>query len=237
VIGTVSRLRRVELLFQTEADRRMIVGSRTTGVVIPGVGVDTVRFIPGGLLPSPPYVIVYLGRAVQSKGLTDLALAVADRPVENIELHLYCALDISSPGSLTAEEMTQIKTSQGITVHEPTSDPAAVLGRSHGAILPSRAGEGVSKFVLEALACGLPVLLSAQSGSAEVVDPPRTGLAFQGGDPESIRSALSEFAKWDVHRWARASAACRREAEQRFGLDVILPQIVELHRSVVGGSK
>ena len=123
-----------------------------------------------------------------------------------------------------------------ITLHEPTREPDVVLARAHAAILPSRAGEGVSKFVLEALASGTPVLVSAQSGSAEVIEPNRTGITFTAGDPASIRSALQDVARWSPERRAEVSEACRSAAERNFGLDVILPRIVDLHRTAVGKS-
>ena len=75
VVRTACRVPRVHLLFQTKADQRAVVGDRNIGVVIPGVGVDTDRFRPGDRPKPPPCVVVYLGRAVRSKGLLDLAVA------------------------------------------------------------------------------------------------------------------------------------------------------------------
>jgi glycosyltransferase involved in cell wall biosynthesis len=235
VIRVASRLPRVLLLFQTRADQRAVVGGER-GVVIPGVGVDTDRFVPGDRPVPPPTVVVYLGRAVASKGLLDLADALDVGPVPGVELHLYCAIDESSPGALSTEDVERLRRTPGMTLHEPTQEPQAVLGRAHAAILPSRAGEGVSKFVLEALACGAPVLLSAESGSGEVIEPGRTGLVFTAGDTDSIRGVLGELAEWSPERRAEMVAECRAAAEEQFALDVILPKIVDLHRSAAGVS-
>jgi glycosyltransferase involved in cell wall biosynthesis len=236
VIRAVRRFSNVWLLFQTAADQRAILGSNNEGVVIPGVGVDTAKFVPLERPSAPPCVVVYLGRAVKSKGLQDLAAAFDSGDMSGVELHLYCALDSSSPGALSTEELTSIERTSGITLHEPTSEPELVLGRAHAAILASRAGEGVSKFVLEALACGTPVLLSGESGSAEVIEPGTTGAVFEAGDPESIRSALRELLSWSPERRAEVQVLCRAAAEQCFALDVILPQIVALHRRAASGA-
>ena len=91
-----------------------------------------------------------------------------------------------------------------------------------GAILPSVAGEGVSKFVLEALASGTPPLLSADR-RGQAIEDGVTGLVFAAGDPASIAPALTDFAGWSPDRWAAASAACRASAEASYSLDVILP--------------
>ena len=237
VVRTARRMPRVFLLFQTRADQRAVVGDRNEGVIIPGVGVDLDRFRPGERPAGPPYRVVYLGRAVTSKGLLDLASAVDIGGLDGVELHLYCALDETSPGALGPDELARLEQSASITLHEPTRRAESVMGSAHAAILPSRAGEGVSKFVLEALACGAPVLLSAESGSAEVIEPGRTGIVFDAGDSRSIRSALLEVAGWSPARREAVSDACRAAAEREFGLDRILPRIVELHRSAVAGGR
>lgn len=233
VIRVASRVPRVALLFQTEADRRALLGERAVGTVIPGVGVDTDRFCPGDRGPRPPTRVAYLGRAVVSKGLEEVAAARELTPSDDVRIELYCTIDASSPGALDDAALDRIRSSPGVTLHPATDDPAAVLATAHAAILPSVAGEGVSKFVLEALACGTPVLLSRESGSGEVIDAGVTGLVFRAGDPASINATLAELAGWDAARWAEASAACRETALRHYSLDVILPRIVGLHRQLV----
>lgn len=234
LLRSVRRLRRVELLFQTRADQLALSGGVDRGVVIPGVGVDIDRFVPADRPATPPTNIVYLGRAVASKGLLDLADAMDLGGLDGVKLHLYCAADGSSPGSLSTDDLERLRDTPGIEIHAATSEPEAVLGRAHAAVLASWAGEGVSKFVLEALACGTPVLLSAQSGSAEVIESGRTGLVFSARDPASISAALSECASWSDRRRAVIGDQCRAAAESGFSLDVILPMVVALHQRSVG---
>lgn len=233
VINSVRRLPRVHLLFQTRADQHAVVGCETVGVVVPGVGVDTGRFRPAARSATPPLTVVFLGRAIRAKGLLDLA-AACEEEIPGVEVNLYCIVDSASPGALGSEELQRLERPPAISLHPATLDPEGVLGRAHAAILPSHAGEGVSKFVLEALASGTPVLLSGESGSGEVIEPGRTGVVFKAADPASIRAALLEVACWSADRWAEASAACRSAAEREFSLDVILPRIVELHRAALG---
>lgn len=235
VIQLASRVPRVALLFQTEADRTALVGRRRVGTVIPGVGVDTEAFRPGERASRPPTTVVYLGRAVLSKGLVDLAAARELAPSDDVRIELYCTIDSSSPGALDEAALARLRSAPGVTLHPATESPADVLAGAHAAILPSVAGEGVSKFVLEALACGTPVLLSGESGSGEVIEAGVTGLVFRAGDASSINAAFAAIAAWDEERWAAASAACRDTALGRYSLDVILPRIVALHRALVGG--
>ncbi len=237
VIRSAAKVPRVVLLFQTRADQSAIVGDANRGVVIPGVGVDTERFRPGVRPAAPPCVVVYLGRAVKSKGLPELVRAMNGEigSPPSVELHLYCTVDESSPGALSAKELADISNCPGITVFGSTRTPEVVLAGAHAAILPSSAGEGVSKFVLEAMASGTPVLLAAQSGSAEVIESGVTGIVFDSIDV-SIRDALEEVSGWSPEHWSEVSVACRAAAERSFALDVILPQIVNLHRRAAEGT-
>jgi len=149
---------------------------------------------------------------------------------------VYCTFDDSSPGTLDAGQIERIRACPGVVLHPPTREPALALAGAHAAILPSRAGEGVSKFVLEALACGRPVLISAESGSGEVIEAGVTGLVFPAQDTAAIRGALVEIGHLGDDDYRRMSTAARTVAEQRYSLDVILPRIVELHRRLAGVS-
>lgn len=224
--------RGVELLFQTRSDQESVVGADNRGTVIPGVGVDLDAFASAPAASGASIRVCYLGRAVRSKGLTDLAEAMNDERVSSrpIEIHAYCSADDESPGALTGDELDAIAAIPSITMHPPTSDPAAVLRESHAAILPSRAGEGVSKFVLEAFASATPILLSAGSGSAEVVTDGVDGMTFDAADPSSIADTLVRFADLSDSDRSAMGAAGRRTAEASYGTDTILPQIVALHR-------
>ena len=225
---------RVELLFQTSADQSAVVGSDQLGTVIPGVGVDLNEFAVQPKPPTPPIRIVFLGRSVRSKGLTDLALA-GDHPLladVDIQIDAYCTDDTDSPGALTEAELSAVRSARAMNLHAATSNPAAVLAVAHAAILPSRAGEGVSKFVLEALATATPVLLSAESGSGEVITAGTQGLVFTGGDADSLASTIAEFATMSEEAREEMGQRGRTLAEARYGLGVILPAVVRLHESV-----
>lgn len=233
------RRKRVALLFQTKVDQRSIDATETLGVVIPGVGVDLDVFAPAEKTSGPPFIVVYLGRAVRSKGLMGLAAAGQDSRISEagIEIHLYCALDEASPGAISAEEMAVVSASPAVTVHPPTSNPSAVLAAAHAAVLPSIAGEGVSKFVLEAFASGTPILLSADSGSAEVVTDGVDGLTFQSADSGAIVDALLRFSTMTAAERTAMSEASRALAESKYGTNIIVPAIVALHTEMMVGRR
>lgn len=67
--------------------------------------------------------------------------------------------------------------------------------------------EGLPNVVLEAIACGTPVVVTPVGGSVEVIDDPRAGTSYPVGDAAALRVALQAYFDHPPSREAvRASA-------------------------------
>jgi UDP-glucose:(heptosyl)LPS alpha-1,3-glucosyltransferase len=92
-------------------------------------------------------------------------------------------------------------------------------------LLPSRY-DPFPNTVLEAMAMGLPVIVSARCGAAEIVEPGVNGWVCQPDDVPGIVRLMHEAHKTD----ARAGEAARATAE-RFGIDAMARQLADLYGS------
>ena len=100
------------------------------------------------------------------------------------------------------------------------SDVPAIMRSLDVFVLPSLA-EGISNTILEAMACGVPVVATRVGGNAELVDEGRTGLVVPSDDDAAMAGALARLAG-DPVLAARLGAAARADAERRFSLDAMV---------------
>ena len=87
--------------------------------------------------------------------------------------------------------------------------------------------------LLEAAACGRPMVATDVPGCREIVRPGETGLLVPVDDPAALAAAIETLAASPELR-ARYGAAARRLAVERFSADAIGRQTVDLYRSLVG---
>lgn len=105
-------------------------------------------------------------------------------------------------------------------------------------VLPSLA-DNLPNTMLEALACGTPIVGFTTGGIPDGVRPGVTGLLAKNGDSAELRSAILEILNDDAKR-AEMSANCRRIALAEYDLSVQASRYVELYTEMLrrgaGGS-
>ncbi len=98
-------------------------------------------------------------------------------------------------------------------------------------VLPSLA-EGISNTILEAMACGLPVVATRVGGNIELVSEPETGALVEPSNPQAMSAALASLVVSEEPR-RRAGAAARARVERHFSLCAMVRAYDELYQSVL----
>lgn len=91
--------------------------------------------------------------------------------------------------------------------------------------LPSFGDEGVPQSIMQAMACGLPVVSTPVGAIAEAVQAGVTGLMVGTRDANALADALARLMR-DVALRQKMGAAGLTYAQQQFGLDVMLDKML-----------
>jgi alpha-1,6-mannosyltransferase len=87
--------------------------------------------------------------------------------------------------------------------------------------------------VLEAMACGLPVVATNGGGVAELVDPD-TGILAEANSADSLAGAIEAIYEVDM---AAMGGAARRKAAAHYDWNAILPQVMKRYDSLLAGAQ
>jgi glycosyltransferase involved in cell wall biosynthesis len=199
--------------------------------LIPGSGVDTAHFVPLPE-PGPPVTAAYVGRMLVDKGVETLIEAFALATSRGLKLQLLLAgdTDRENPGSLAPEQLREFASAFGINWLGHVADIRDVWTRAHFAVLASRR-EGLPKSLLEAAACGRPMIATDTPGCREIAVRDETALTFPVGDAATLAEALTRMAG-DAEMRRRFGKAARDLVERKFSAEVIGKEIVALYRSL-----
>jgi len=94
--------------------------------------------------------------------------------------------------------------------------------------------EGLPLALLEAMAAGLPVVVTAVGGIPEAVTDGETGVVRRFGDVEGLAGAVADLLA-DPERRAALGAAARRRVAESFGIDRMAAELEAIYRQALGG--
>jgi glycosyltransferase involved in cell wall biosynthesis len=117
----------------------------------------------------------------------------------------------------------------GLLAHDQTI--AAIRG-ARFLVFSSEWYETFGLTMIEAFACGVPVICSKMGAMEEIVDEGRTGLYFKAGDSED----LSEKVEWAWNHpedMRQMGQEARREYESKYTAEKNYPQLMEIYRRAV----
>lgn len=229
------RRSRTVALVQNPDDHAALVALGVTSgkiVTIQGSGVDTERLHP---MPEPAGQVTaaFVGRLLDDKGIRTLVAAQQILHARGLDSHLLIAgsPDPANPASVSEAEARAWNGQSGMTWLGHVTDIPALWERSHIAVLPSRR-EGLPLSLLEAAACGRPMVATDVPGCREVVTNGETGLLVPADDPTALADALEKVVRSpDLRR--RFGKAARNAVLQRFSATIIARQIAELYRALL----
>lgn len=182
-------------------------------------GVDTKTFRPAPSREDQPVRFAFAGKVSDRKGVPKLLSTWKRLELSEAELHLY--------GTVAPEIKEMIPGIAGVHTHGFV-DLTKELAKNHVFVFPSPF-EGSSKSVFEALACGLPVITTPNSGS--VVRNGMDGLLIEPEDEEALGNAIKLL--FDDRQLREKMGARARLRAENFTWDVYASRVWETYASLM----
>lgn len=101
------------------------------------------------------------------------------------------------------------------------------------AYVQSSLWEGLPMSILEASACGLPVVATDVAGTREAVQPERTGLLAPARSPDELADAMLRLMRMPSSRRDAFGTAGRQLVLERYSLSAVLDRWEELYTSLL----
>ncbi len=227
--------RHSRVIFQNAADRDVLLDAHAVRpeqvVMVRGSGVDLEKFSPTSW-PDGPVTIAMATRLLHDKGVrefVDAARLSASRG-DGLRWRLAGSLDPENPASVGAHELQAWQAEGVIDYVGECTDVAAFYGAAHIVTLPSYR-EGLPKSLIEAAACGRPIVTTDVPGCRDAIEPGVTGLLVPARDAQALANAVQRLAANPELR-ERMGAAGRDLAERDFGLQTIVQAHLDVYEAL-----
>src|SRR5215468_10197276 len=204
-------------------------------------GVDLAVFQPGAGIPDDgPLHVVCVARLIERKGQGHLIEAIKRLTDSGVDV----VLSLIGTGDLQRNYEDQarkldIQDRVRFVGYVPREEINAYYNSAGVFALPSY-NEGMSLAALEAMAAGLPLVVTRTGGTAELVEEGVNGYSFNWADIDTLTNYLHMFAK--DRALARRMGAASHARARSYSWDVIAARFLALfhevsfNRSSIGGN-
>jgi glycosyltransferase involved in cell wall biosynthesis len=205
--------------------------SRFRNYVIP-YGIDTDAFCPSPqrmtsqIIPRPNILFIASDLSNPRKGFSILQSALRDLDNAGISFTLQTV------GRSIADQQDY----KNITVInngfvKDSSDLAKIYSQSDALVLPS-IQDNLPNTILEAIACGTPVIANPIGGIPDAVRPNQTGWLTKNSSAQSLASTIQQ-ALTDISHGLSLRTCCRRVALEEYSLTVQATRYMDLYSTLL----
>jgi glycosyltransferase involved in cell wall biosynthesis len=228
----------VRVIFQNPDERNLLLNknivSKQYSSLIKGAGVNLDEFAPNFNLKEEVPTIVLSARMIWDKGIKEFvnaALILKERGAK-AKFILVGAIDYDYP-RFVEEEILQEWTNKGIVTWLGYRDNISeIYQKSSIVCMPSFYSEGIPKSLIEAAACGKPIVTTNMPGCREIVKNNFNGILVEPRDEKSLANAL-EILINDFDLRLEYGLNGRRMAEEEFGIERINRMTLNVYESLI----
>jgi glycosyltransferase involved in cell wall biosynthesis len=230
------RLSKSVVIFQNKNDRDLLLEEGVVEIqqtrIIPGSGVNTETFNVRPSAEDCP-IVMLASRMLWDKGVGEFVEA-SRRLKQNGLSARYVLVGRSDEHNPAAIEPTQLRrwVQEGIVEWwEHRDEMSSTLASATIVLLPSYR-EGLPKVLLEAAACGKPLIATDVPGCRDIVTHGVNGLLVPARDPVALAAAIDSLLR-DASLRSAMGIAGREKVIGAFSVEKVAGQVVALYRELL----
>jgi glycosyltransferase involved in cell wall biosynthesis len=223
----------IHLIFQNPDDMQIMIAQNLAAQershLIRGSGVDIDAFKPDTSSPAQPPIVLMHTRLVHDKGVAIFVEAARILKARGHHARMQIAGGLTdNPLAITQAQMEAMIADGAAEWLGRVSDMPALLATTTLIAYPSYYREGIPKVLLEAAACGKPIVTTDHAGCREAVQDRHNGLLVPVKNPLALANAIELVLKDQVALTAMG-AASRALAETTFDVRLINQQTIAVY--------
>ena len=233
-------LPRTWVIFQNPDDQSFFLKNQLVNparnIIISGPGVDTRKYVITPETGGIPLVILP-ARLIWDKGVKEFVEAAQQLQVSGTEARfaLVGDCDEGNPASIHVDQLREWAKKGVIEWWGWMQKMEEVYAQVSIVCLPSYYREGLPKSLLEASACGRPIVTTNVPGCREVVRDGENGLLVDAKNVAGLVKALDFLIKNpDIRK--KMGVRGREIVEKEYSLEIINPQIYKVYKSCLNDS-
>ncbi|MBU8871802.1 MAG: glycosyltransferase family 4 protein [Gemmatimonadales bacterium] len=226
-----------QLIVQNRDDEEYFAGSlgiaRQRIKLIRGAGVDVEEFHPVPAPPVPPYRVCVVSRMLFEKGIAEAVEAAVriGESRDDVQILLAGEPDLDNPMGIPVARLETWSKENNVEWLGRVSDVAGLVQGCHVALLPTYYREGLPKSLLEAAACGLPLVATDVAGCREICHDGVNGILIPPRDVPAIVEAVLRLID-DAGLRERMGHQSRALVESEFKVEKVVDQTMDLYREM-----
>lgn len=226
------------VIFQNTSDQailsRIVNLSEKDRTLIKGSGADLSVYSAHPEPSGNNKVVTMACRLLKEKGVYQFvdAAKIIKEKLPNIDFWLIGGVDPENPNSVSQREVDMWMAQGIVNVLGHRDDIPELFAQSHIVAMPSFYGEGVPKVLIEAAACGRPIVTTDNPGCRDSVIHGKTGLVVPIKNVQALAEALMTLLMDDTKRVDMGLKA-RKYAVEEFDVNNVVAAHLEVYQSLI----
>jgi glycosyltransferase involved in cell wall biosynthesis len=210
------------------------LGINDEKIIISSIMIETNQYIPNRKDFNKPFTVLFCSRLIKEKGPFELLEAIPQVIKKYPETKFIfigdgkCSLDLRNK----AKKMS-INDNVFFTGSKYNEEKIELFKKSHIFVLPSYS-EGFPTVVLEAMAAGLPLIITPVGGLVDTMEDGRQGLIISTKIPDSKEIAEKIiYLIENPYLLKKISENNIREAKEKYDVKIVTEKITEIYSEIV----